>query len=319
MTYNLAHKAQKQSLIKSPLNYIGGKYRILPQILPLFPKRVDSFVDLFCGGLNVGINIDTDFAQNFALMPNNRIFAKHIICNDNLAYLVELYEFLRLQPLQSSLAELEQIIAKYALNHTNAQGYNALRDDYNAHKSPLKLLALIAHSFNHQIRFNNAHKFNTPFGKDRSSFNATMKQNLIAFVEALQGKNIAFYALDFRECLSRIQFTKQSFLYADPPYLITQGTYNDGKRGFSGWSENLEIALLESLANLHKNGVRFALSNVLIHKEKTNMILQRWIENNSFFVTCINAHYTNASYHTKHKDKAKTQEVLITNYNPSKV
>lgn len=36
--------------IKSPLNYIGGKYKILNQILPLFPKKINNFVDLFTRG-----------------------------------------------------------------------------------------------------------------------------------------------------------------------------------------------------------------------------------------------------------------------------
>ena len=44
-------------LIQSPLNYTGGKFKLLPQILPLFPENIDIFVDLFCGGANVGVNI----------------------------------------------------------------------------------------------------------------------------------------------------------------------------------------------------------------------------------------------------------------------
>lgn len=44
-------------MIQSPLNYTGGKYKLLPQILPLFPKDINCFVDLFCGGCNVGINV----------------------------------------------------------------------------------------------------------------------------------------------------------------------------------------------------------------------------------------------------------------------
>lgn len=47
----------KQEYIKSPLNYVGGKYKLLPQILPLFPKNIDTFIDLFGGGFNVGINV----------------------------------------------------------------------------------------------------------------------------------------------------------------------------------------------------------------------------------------------------------------------
>ena len=36
--------------VKSPLNYTGGKYKLLPQLLELFPKQVNTFVDLLAGG-----------------------------------------------------------------------------------------------------------------------------------------------------------------------------------------------------------------------------------------------------------------------------
>ena len=42
--------------VPSPLNYTGGKFKLLPQLLPLFPQDMDQMVDLFCGGCNVGIN-----------------------------------------------------------------------------------------------------------------------------------------------------------------------------------------------------------------------------------------------------------------------
>ena len=63
-------------IIASPLNYIGGKYKLLPQILPLFPENIETFVDLFCGGCNVGINVP----------------AKKTIFNDNLSFLIDLYK-----------------------------------------------------------------------------------------------------------------------------------------------------------------------------------------------------------------------------------
>ena len=40
----------KEELIKSPLNYTGGKFKLLPQILPLFPNDINRFIDLFGGG-----------------------------------------------------------------------------------------------------------------------------------------------------------------------------------------------------------------------------------------------------------------------------
>lgn len=77
---------QKKDFIKSPLNYIGGKYKLLSQILPLFPKKIDIFVDLFCGGLNVAINVKNK--TNLSFFTENQINAKKIICNDNLIYLI---------------------------------------------------------------------------------------------------------------------------------------------------------------------------------------------------------------------------------------
>ena len=47
-------------MIQSPLNYTGGKFKLLPQILPLFPTNINTFVDLFCGGCNVGINVECE-------------------------------------------------------------------------------------------------------------------------------------------------------------------------------------------------------------------------------------------------------------------
>ena len=32
-------------IISSPMNYIGGKYKLLPQLLPLFPDKINTFVD----------------------------------------------------------------------------------------------------------------------------------------------------------------------------------------------------------------------------------------------------------------------------------
>ena len=53
-------KKKMNNNIKSPLNYTGGKYKLLPQILPLMPDKFDIFVDLFTGGANVIVNINAN-------------------------------------------------------------------------------------------------------------------------------------------------------------------------------------------------------------------------------------------------------------------
>lgn len=291
-------KTRTQKKIKSPLNYIGGKYKILTQILPLFPKNINNFVDLFTGGCNIGINVE----------------ANTIYCNDNLIYLIDMYKSFQNQKLEKVINHIQKRIYDFGLSLTNELGYREIREFYNQNKNPLDLFVLIAYSFNHQIRFNNNHQFNNPFGKERSSFNDSMKHNLENFMYRLEMTDIEFTSQDFTDF--DFSFLDSSdFVYCDPPYLITTGTYNDGKRGFTGWGKEQEYSLLEVLDSINGKQIKFALSNVIEHKGKSNQILKDWIEKNSDYqVNFINMNYANSNYQTVIRDKNASVEVLITNY-----
>jgi len=239
----------KAKYIKGPLNYTGGKHSILNDIIPLFPEKINNFVDLFAGGLNVGININAD----------------KIFVNDHIPYLIELYSFFRDTDIDGLLQMIDSRISKYSLNQENVEGYNNLRSYYNTNPTPLDLFVLVCFSFNHQIRFNNNMKFNTPFGKNRSSYNDSIRNNLVKFCEKLKQGNYVFSTIDFRN-FDFSQFTSNDVVYCDPPYLITTGSYNDGKRGFGDWKQEEDDALLELLDNLNDKGISFFLSNVFYHK-----------------------------------------------------
>ncbi len=285
--------------ICSPLNYIGGKYKLLPQLLPLFPEKIDTFVDLFCGGCNVALNSK----------------AKKIVCNDNLSYLIDLFRTFNEQTTDSVLNYVEKRITEYQLSLTNEEGYLSLRKTYNSNRYPIDLFVLIAYSFNHQIRFNNSHDFNNPFGRERSSFNPKMKQNLVCFLNRLHQQDVHFHCYNFDK-FDTSTLSSSDFVYCDPPYLITTGTYNDGKRGFTGWGEEEEKKLLQLLGDLNSRGVRFALSNVLTHKGQTNNLLQQWILENNFYVTHLKKDYNNSNYQVTNRAKTQTDEILVTNYQP---
>ncbi len=295
-------KSKKQDIkdfTKSPLNYIGGKHKILNQIIPYFPKNINNFVDLFAGGFNVGINAE----------------AKKVYCNDNLVYIIKMFEVFKSENLDTTLQHIKKRIKQFELSLTNENGYKKIRSLYNKQKNPLDLFVLIAFSFNHQIRFNNNHEFNNPFGRERSSFNPQMKKNLENFILKLKEKKVVFSNV----CFDDFDFSflsKNDFVYCDPPYLITTGTYNDGKRGFKGWTEKEELKLLETLDKLDKQKIKFALSNVLEHKGKSNSILKEWLLNNpKYKVNYIDYNYSNSNYQTIIRDKNSSIEILVTNYN----
>ena len=284
--------------ICSPMNYTGGKYKLLPQILPIIPEGIKVFVDLFCGGCNVGINVKS----------------QKVVFNDNLKYLIDLYRKFYTLSTDEVLSHILRRINEFSLSQTNDQGYKQLRSLYNEKRNALDLFVLVAYSFNHQIRFNTAHEFNNPFGKERSSFNKRMEENLIAFLNEMHEREIEFSSVNFDK-FDFSGITCEDFVYCDPPYLITTGTYNDGKRGFTGWNKNEELKLLSILDGLNARNIRFALSNVLFHKGNTNELLIQWLNDNHYTVHHLSKDYSNSSYHLKERDKTKTDEVLITNYN----
>lgn len=277
-------------MIKSPLNYIGGKYKLLPQILPLFPNNINTFVDLFAGGLDVSLNVP----------------AKRVVCNDINNYVIGLFEYFKHQSIDKLIENIHTIINEYGLTKNNREGYNALRDEYNRSHYPLHLFLLVCYGFNHQFRYNNNGEFNNPFGVNRSSYNKNIEQNLRQMHNAIQGfeyhiSNFKEFDLDFMQ--------PGDFLYADPPYLISCGSYNDGKRGFEGWGKNEDLELFEKLDILNSRGVSFALSNVIRHKGAENEVLVNWL--NNYNVHYINADYSNSNYQAS---ESETIEVLITNY-----
>jgi DNA adenine methylase len=274
--------------IKSPLNYVGGKTKLLPQILPLFPKNINTFVDLFCGGCNVGVNVE----------------AKHKVFNDLTTPVIDIYRYIQSKPTVSIIENIYTVIEKYKLSLTNEDGYNKMRNNYNKSKEPLLLLCLIFYSFNHQFRFNSKGGFNMPFGKNRSHFNATIEKNLVAFKPCLD--DVVFSTFDF-SIFDVDSLTENDFVYIDPPYLISTATYN------ASWNETHEQLLLDLMVRLDNNSVKFALSNVLFHKGLENTQLSDFVTKHNFKCHRLDFNYKNSSYHGENLTE-KTVEILLTNY-----
>ncbi|SKA92853.1 DNA adenine methylase/adenine-specific DNA-methyltransferase [Clostridium sp. USBA 49] len=303
----------QSKLIKSPLNYTGGKFRLLSQILPLFPNDINIMIDLFCGGCNVGINVN----------------ANKIIAIDKSNVIINLMKIFKELNSELIITKIKDTIYEFNLSDTSRHGY----DYYNTNSSDglakvnknnflnlrnylnkmtdkegveyyILLYTLIVYSFNNQIRFNAKGDFNIPVGK--RDFNENIKNNLLSFIERLHNFNIEFICMDFNN-YDYSRLGKNDFVYADPPYLITCATYNEQ----NSWTEDNEIKLLTLLDSLNNRGIRFALSNVLENKGRSNDILKEWSK--KYNVHYLNHSYNNSNYQIKDRTN-KSIEVLITNY-----
>lgn len=302
--------------IRSFLNYAGGKYRLLNQITPLFPIEYNQFIDLFCGSGVVAIN----YARQ-----NNLFNSNTYLLNDSNTYLIKLMEYISKSNINIFISEVEKIIKDYNLSDTKSKGYEyykvdsskglalinkaqfmTLRSDFNnGIDDELRCFAmfytLIVFGFNNQIRFNQKNQYNLPVGK--RDFNNQMRNKLLTFHHSLQIGKYKFTNKDFKQ----VSFKKNDFIYADPPYSITTATYTEN----NNWNTDNDKDLFDYLDNVDSLGAKFALSNVMEHKNVENIILKEWAS--SYKIHYLDFNYNNSNYQSKAK-QSKTVEVLITNY-----
>ena len=248
---------------------------------------------MFTGGGNVSANVT----------------AKQVKANDLNLYVIQILEMFKNWDTNKILKHIDELISLYNLSKENKEGFLKLRQDYNKNPDPIALYTLVCYSFNYQFRFNNNHKYNNPFGANRSYFSDKLREKLIRFTNKLKQRNISFHTNDFDDFLSTQEFKNDDFVYLDPPYLITTGSYNDGNRGFKDWSLKQENKLYEVLNILDSNNVKWALSNVIEHKGLINQSLLDFSKD--FTVHPLNYSYANSSYNTT---RTQSIEVLITNY-----
>lgn len=271
----------------SPLNFIGGKHDMIDFLKKYMPKKIDTFYDLFAGGFNVGININ----------------ANKIIYNDINFKVRELLEYITDANMKDFYKYISSTIIKLGLKNEDKESYMKLRDKYN--NTPIDkrdcrdLFLLIMFGFQQQIRFNNKLNYNNPVGQ--AGFNDKILDKLISFSRITKEKKVFYYSEDYERFLDCVN--KDDFVYIDPPYLITLGSYNDGKRGFNGWDEKEELRLLRFLDCLNKKHIKFMLSNVLTHKDKTNRILKEWIEKNNYKIIKYDR-----------KARGNRAEIIVLNY-----
>lgn len=295
---------------RSPLFYVGDKYKLMKQIVNLFPKEINNFYEPFVGGGTVFLNIE----------------AKKYYLNDMDKHLINIHKFLiknSKTPAQL-FKSAEEIIYKYKLSRSykediipvalkkewkktyfarfNKEGYEKLRICVNSYKKndPLILYILLIYGFNRMLRFNGGGKFNLPVGN--VDFNKNVVNALSDYFYFVDDKQITITSKDFKAFFSNKKYSKNDFVYIDPPYLITASEYN------KLWDQKSESDLLKIIDNLDKKGVKFALSNVTHYNGSKNDLLIRWM--GKYKVHKIESNYI--SYHNNGKKKIK--EVLITNY-----
>jgi DNA adenine methylase len=302
--------AEVTSFVRSPFFYVGDKYKLLPQITQLFPKDFERIIEPFVGGGSVFLNTE----------------APEVLANDLDSNVMEIHELLFLQgeKMDQFISKFAKLARSYDLScsfdgdlvpddvrrefpktyfaHLNRPGYAKLKEKYNCSKKrdALELYALMIYGFNRMLRFNRDGNFNIPVGN--VDFNPNVVRALQGYSSRTVGRKVSFSNLEFEVFLDSIKYRKGDFLYVDPPYLITRSEYN------KGWDESCELRLYELLDRLNALGVKFALSNVEVYGDRSNEILEKWMQ--KYQVHVVSSNYIN--YFDNGKKSLK--EVLVCNY-----
>lgn len=271
---------------ESPLNYIGSKSKMISDLKPrIIPTN--KFVDVFGGGFNVGINMNSE----------------QIIYNDINDRVVELVKSFYQYDTYDYITYIRKNIKKFNLDASNKEGYLKIRSYYNnlpeSSKDPRLLYTVILYGFNQQIRFNGKLEFNNPVGM--RWFNDKVLEKLISFSRHIKSLNVEFLNQTFTEFTKEIK--TDSFYYMDPPYMLTLGSYNDGRRGFEGWTKKHEAEMFIFANKINVSGAYFMISYIIEHKGIKNKEFLCWVKSNGYNLFEVDA-----------IPGRNRKEIVVTNY-----
>jgi DNA adenine methylase len=297
-------------VIRSPLFYVGDKYKLINQLKEVFPNNINTFYDVFCGGGSVSINID---AKNFVMNDlDSSIISLHSFLQEtstqpltkikNLKKIAKDYGFsISEDGINSEIEEEKKIYPKTYFAKYNKEPYLKLRKEFNSDKSKLDYLyLLLIYGFNHMVRFNKLGEFNLPVGN--VDWNKNVTESLIDYMSWSNKSKKKLMNLDFQVLVSKSKLNADDFMYFDPPYLISYSDYN------KYWSEEDDLRLYNLLDDLDNKGIKWGLSNLLYHKGRKNQLLEDWLI--KYNVYSIKSNYISRFDNSVKPD---SKEIYVTN------
>ena len=275
---------------QSPMNYTGNKYKLLPQLLPLFPDDINTFYDVCCGGLAVSMNVKAD----------------KYVCNDIDWHIIDMYKTIQLS--DTFIDDVQNVLVQYGLRDASGDDVNAfneLRAAYNATKDSVLFFALLTQSFNSILSYDSQGNCNSSYGHGKSGrcpgLSDVRLANLKVLSEWLKENDVNLLGNYFTDlCVEQ-----EAFVYIDPPYLITHAAYNQ-----TVWNNVDEYTMYRWLDNLNERGISWGMSNVLRNRGNVHIKLKRW--SSKYNVIPIQHKY--GSLAASDSKPTDTQEVYVCNY-----
>ena len=273
------YNSSMNDAIQSPFNYTGSKSNLIEQLNKYLPSDCSNGYDLFCGGGGFFVNSIDRFET--------------IVANDIITPLMEFYSWMQ----KTEWNDVIKTLSDANISKTDREAYAVLRSRFNQNKNFVDFFILVCSCTNNMMRFNKSLGFNQTWGKRH--FNSNTENRLKAYHDRIYGNNkIRFENKSFKD----VYIPDGSFVYIDPPYLITEAGYN------SYWSKSLEKELYDYLEEIDRRKIKFMFSNVMKHKGVENPYRDRL---SRFRIISLDFDYRKVARKQKNEN---TEEIIAVNY-----
>jgi DNA adenine methylase len=224
--------------VPHPVPYQGSKRTLARRILRLFPAKPARLIEPFAGSAAVTLAAAAHGA------------ADEFLLSDILPPLMDLWGMVLRRP--------EELAADYegiwrAQFGDPRRHFAGVRDAYNRHGGPARLLYLIARCVKNAVRFNAEGHFNQSADHRRHGMRPDRMRRQILGAHVLLRARCCTECADFRDVLDRAH--PGDLVYMDPPY---EGVSEGGDPRYASQLPRRE--LVDALSWLNERGIDWLLS-----------------------------------------------------------
>ncbi|QQG33789.1 DNA adenine methylase [Aeromonas phage ZPAH1] len=201
--------------VNSPFQWVGGKSRALPHVLPILNNFKKSIlVEPFIGAANISLNYDSE----------------GYIWNDYNKDLIDSYNVMFKEP--EKYIEISKRLFEFGFD-----SYEAIRDKFNSGKfNEVERAAIFQylnkHGFNGLCRYNKNGLFNVSKGTVTKNPKVVPSDSIIALSEKHRD-NTELHNKNFSEIFELIKGRDDCLVYSDPPYVPLTSNFKYTKDGFN--------------------------------------------------------------------------------------
>jgi len=290
---------EKLIAAKPFLKWAGGKGQLLAEIGRRLPEglkigEINTYVEPFAGGGAVFFHITREYPE----------IKRHFLFDIN-QDLVNCFNEIKTN-VDALIDELRSLEAAFLRKRSGRKAfYYEIREQFNADRSPAKLIFLNKNCYNGLYRVNRKGEFNVPFG-DYKSPRICAAKNLQVASEILQIAKII--CADFTH--SETYIDNHTFVYLDPPYRPLSPTASFTSYSRDSFSEQDQIRLAEFCKQIDAKGAKFLLSN----SDPKNEDPEDHFFEDKYKGFVIDRVKATRAINCKASGRGQINELLITNY-----